>query len=452
MRNRLIFLGILVLSFLLNLTSLNAVAATEEEKDILELYKLAKAKDPIVGRSKARFEAAEADYDISLSALLPRINASAAERKFWHTVENYNSSGDMNGTYEGYNYSFTGQQPLFNLPSYLQLSASNYGVKGADAGLKAAQQDLMVRLMNAYVALLKAQADEKLYRDELGRVGKILQQAEAFLKAGTGDIIAVYEAKARLDSASADLIKTQAQLSTAEQALASLTGITVKKIKGFPRTEPRGPQPADISWWLDTMQQNSQTIRQATEELKQASKYSSANLAGHLPTIQLSGGYTVDKGSTFLPKVETKQWYVGVNISLPIYSGGETVARTRRAVAGESERRSMLDEAQDQNTKRLKDSFLNLQYNVSLNEAYRRKHESAELQLKATQKGRSIGTRTAIDLLNAEQSYAVSRRDLIHSLYDNLLRNIELKANAGILVEEDMEKLNSLLIPPPAKP
>lgn len=107
----------------------------------------------------------------------------------------------------------------------------------------------------------------------------------------------------------------------------------------------------------------------------------------------------------------------------------------------------MLEDTQDQNTKRLKDAFLNLQYNVSLAEAYRRKHESAELQLKATQKGRSIGTRTAIDLLNAEQTYAVSRRDLTHSLYDNLLRHLELKATAGILAEDDVARLNSFLVP-----
>jgi len=141
--------------------------------------------------------------------------------------------------------------------------------------------------------------------------------------------------------------------------------------------------------------------------------------------------------------VETRQWYIGANVSLPIYSGGETIARTRRAVAGESERRFMLEDARDQQTKRVKESFLNLKYNVSLAEAYQRKYASMELQLKATLKGREIGTRTAIDLLNAEQSYAVSHRDLVSVLYDNLQRRLELKAAAGILTESDLALLNS---------
>lgn len=416
-----------------------APSAQAEEAGILELYALAKAKDPIVGKAEARLEAGRADQEIAWAALLPRISASAAQRQLWHTVLNYGPS-TTEGSYDGYNYGVSGQLPILNLPSHLQAAAASAGLKSAEAGTTAAQQDLIVRLVNSYVALLKAQADEHLYRDELSRVSKILEQAEAFLKAGTGDIIAVYEAKARMDSAAADLIKTEAVRRIAEQELSSLTGINVVKVKDLKVKTPFGPDPNDLGWWLEIMRKNNPSILQAQEDLVQAGHYSDANRAGHLPTIQLSGGYSVDKGSTFLPEVETQQWYIGIGVSFPIYSGGEVVARTRRAVAGESERRFMLVEVQDKNAKQLKEAFLNLQYNISLAEAYRRKADSAELQLKATLKGREIGTRTAIDLLNAEQSHAVSRRDLANALYDNLLRHLQLRAAAGMLSEEDLRK------------
>lgn len=413
-----------------------------EEKGILELYALAKAKDPVIGRAQARLDAGKADQDVAWAGVLPRISASATQRRFWHTVHNYGAS-TIDGSYTGYNYGVNGQLPLLNVSSYHQISASNAGVRSAEAGAVAARQDLLVRMLNNYVALLKARADEQLYRDELARVGKILEQAEAFLKSGTGDIIAVYEARARMDSAAADLIKTEAQRRIAEQNLASLTGITVTDVRGMAVDKPKGPQPADQGWWLDQVKQKNPVVLQAREDLQQAVQVSKANWSGHLPTAQLIGGYTVDKGSTFLPEVETRQWYVGASISLPIYSGGETSARTRRAVAAESERRFMLDDIQEQNTKKVKEAFLSLQYNASLAEAYKRKYESAELQLKATRKGREIGTRTAIDLLNAEQTYAISRRDLNNALYDNLVRYFELKAAAGILDEEDLNGLGS---------
>lgn len=440
MRNKL-FMGTVALGAVLNLCSVSAAA----ENNILELYSLAKAKDPVVGKANARLEAGKADQDLSWSGLLPRISATGSTRQFWHTVLNYGPD-TIEGSYAGFSYSVSGQVPILNVPSYLQLAASDAGVKSADAGIDMARQDLIVRLINAYIALLKSQADEKLFRDELTRVGKILEQAEAFLKAGTGDIIAVYEAKARMDSAAADLIKTESQRNIAEQALSSLTGIAITTVKDILITQPVGAQPNELPWWLETMQKQNPNLRQAKEDLSQAEHYSSANRAGHLPTVQFIGGYTADKGSTFLPDVETRQWYIGASISIPIYSGGETAARTRRAVASESERRFILVDAQDQTTKRLKDAFFNLQYNLSLAEAYKRKQESAQLQLTATQKGRSIGTRTAIDLLNAEQTYAVSRRDLTHALYDNLLRRLELKAAAGILSENDLIELNTTTI------
>jgi outer membrane protein len=439
MRNKLLLAAVIACCAC---TGLAPDTARAEAKTITELYTLAKAKDPVLGRSAARLEAGKADQEIAWAAVLPRISASASQRRFWHTVINYGPS-TTDGSYEGFNYAVGGQVPLFNVPSYLQIAAADAGLKSAEAGTDSAQQDLIVRLVDGYVKLLKAQADEQLYRDELARLGEILKQAEALLKVGAGDIIAVYEAKARMNSAAADLIKAESQNRLAQQILSSLTGITVTAVKDIPVKTASNADPADIDWWVETMRKQNPGIRQAQEDLNQAKHMSNANRAGHLPTIQFSGGYSVDKGSTFLPEVETKQWYIGASVSLPIYSGGETVARTRRAMAGESERRYMLDDSLDQSLRRLKETFLTLQYNVSLVEAYKRKLESMEMQLKATLKGREIGTRTAIDLLNAEQSYAVARRDLTHALYDNIQRNLELRAAAGILSEAGLSTLDS---------
>lgn len=415
------------------------------ERDILELYRLAKAKDPALARADARLESGKADKEIAWSALMPRISANGSVRQFWTRVLDY-SPQPIDGEYTGYSYGAGGTVSVFNMPSYYQISAASAGISSAESGIRAVRQDLIVRLFDAYVRYLKGQADEKLYRDELGRVGKVLEQTEAFLKAGTGDIIAVYEAKARMDSAAADLVKAEGQLRLAQQNLASLTGVAVDAVQAIAIDKSTGPQPAELEWWVNTMRQNSPALLQARKDLEQAAESRKAAQSGHLPMIDGNGGYTVDKGSTFLPKVETDQWYAGVRINISIYSGGETSARTRRALAGESERRAVLDDAQDQAIKRLKEAYLNLAYNHSLVEAYQRKKESAGLQLKAVQKGRTIGTRTAIDILNSEQAYAVSCRDLAAAQYDNIQRRLELKSAAGILDENELTELNGMLV------
>ncbi|HXE96408.1 MAG TPA: TolC family protein [Dongiaceae bacterium] len=436
MRSKLGFSAIAALILILCLLSGIAQA---QERDLLELYRLAKAKDPSVSRAEARLEAGKADKEIAWSALHPRISANGSLRHFWHEVLDYPGAVDpIKGEYAGYSYGAGATQWIFNMPAYYQITAAGSGISSAESGAQAERQDLIVRLFNAYILFLKAKADEKLYQDELSRVTKILDQSEAFLKAGTGDIIAVYEAKAHMDSAAADLVKTQGQLRLAQQNLAGLSGVTVDDVKDIAVNKSSGPMPAELEWWLDTMRKNNPALLQAGYDLTNAEESRKSAYAGHLPTIQGYGGYTVDKGSTFLPTVATNQWYVGIGINVPIYSGGENVARTRRALAGEAERRAMLDGAQDQAVRRLKEAYLNLQYNHSLVEAYQRKQESADLQLKAVQKGRAIGTRTAIDLLTSEQSYAISRRDLTAALYDNVLRRMELKSAAGILSEDDL--------------
>jgi outer membrane protein len=419
-------------------------SALAQDRDIMELYRLAKVIDPTVSRAEARLEGGKADKDIAFAALLPRISANASVRQFWTKVLNYNGK-DQDGQYTGFSYGLGGLIPVFNMPSYYQLSAASYGINSAEFGINAARQDLIVRLFDAYVRYLKAKADEKLYRNELSRVGRALEQSEAFLNAGTGDIIAVYEAKARLDGAAAELIKNEGLVRVAQQNLASLTGIMPDSVREITSDSYMVLQPADLEWWVATMQQKNPAVLQAREDILQTEEYSRAANAGHYPVIQGNGGFTADKGSTFLPKVETDQWYLGIGINIPIYSGGETSARTRRALAGEAERRAILNDAQERAIRTLKETYLSLQYNISLVDAYKRKLDSSELQLKAVQKGRDIGTRTVIDLLNSEQNYAISRRDLTNARYDVILRQIQLKAAAGILSEDDLQTVNNSL-------
>lgn len=435
MRDKPRLIAIASLSLALLLPSL-APAGEVKERDMRELYTLAKGKDPGINRAEAALDSGRADKEIARAALLPKISANGSVREFWHKVLYYSSP--MEGQYTGFSYGAGGTLPILNVPAYRQLSVADAGIDSAEAGIIQARQDLIKRLAQAYIALLKAKADEKLYQDEVCRVRKILEQAEAFLKEGTGDIIAVYEAKARVDNAAAELIKTEGQLRLAQQNLSILSGVDVASVRDVPIENSHGPQPADIQWWIDTMLQRHPALVKSRLDLLQAEESVRAVSANHYPTIDGNGGYTVDKGSTFLPKVETRQWYAGLRLNFPIYSGGDTVARTRRAVAAESETRAQRDEAQENAIRKLKEAYVTLEYSDSLVAAYRQKHESALVQLKATRKGREIGTRTAIDLLNAEQSYAVSRRDLCASLYDNLLRQIELKAAAGIVSESDL--------------
>jgi outer membrane protein len=197
------------------------------------------------------------------------------------------------------------------------------------------------------------------------------------------------------------------------------------------------------------MEKEQPLIRQAREGLVQMTEQRKGAKSEYLPVLQASGGYDVNRGTAALPTAEVRQWFVGATMSLPLYSGGETSAKVRRAVASEEERRHTFDETMDQQRENVKQAFFNLRYNISLIKALDQRKASAEIQLAAVKKGRKIGTRNAIDVLNAEQTYSLALRDFRYALYDNIIRVIQLKSAAGILAEADISGLSIMEAPAP---
>jgi outer membrane protein len=415
---------------------------TETAKNIWELYLLVKAKDPDLGRAQARLAGSKADVDIVFAGLLPHVSASGGLSFINQTLFNY-TPGEQESSVLGYSYELTVQAPLLHVPTLYNLSAATANQRGADAGVSVARQNLMVKFTDAYFGVLKAQGDRENAKEEIARLRQVLDQATAFLKAGTGDIIAVYEAKARLDSVFADLDRSESNLTIAEQRLSTIVGKQVTTVTNYLQKYPHGPEPNDLEWWLSTMEKQDPQVCQAREGLTQTQLMEKSAKAERLPVLDVLAGYNANKGSAFLPNVETNQWSLGATITLPLYSGGETSARIRRAAADEVERGFLLEQVLEQRRDNLRQIYFNLIYNVSLIKALEQKKSSAEIQLNAIKKGRSIGTRTAVDLLNAEEAYAVAQRDLNNALYDNIVGVIQLKSAAGILDEADISAITT---------
>jgi outer membrane protein len=421
-------------------------ATDQPPATIMELYLAAKANDPVLRRSEAKVSGSKADSDVLLSTLLPHLDSSAGIKQISQTLSNY-TPNDVNNNYSALNYNVTARMTLLHVPTLYSLSAAAAGISIEQAGVVAARQNLIVKLTDSYFSLLKAQVDKQIALGEINRLKLVLDQSKAFLKAGTGDIIAVYEAQSRLDSASADLTRSESTLRLAEQKLSTVVGKPVRSIVNYLPRAPEGPNPDNLDWWVATMEREQPAIRQAREGLTQTSEQRKAAKAEYFPILQASGGYDVNRGTAALPTAEVRQWFVGASISLPLYSGGETAAKVRRAVASEEERRLVLDETMDQQRESVKQAFYNLRYNISFIKALEQKKASAEIQLAAVSKGRKIGTRNAVDVLNAEQAYSIALRDHQYALYDNFIRVIQLKSAAGILAEEDVTEVSRAVAP-----
>lgn len=433
------------LSALLLIAACLLPCTASAKDDLLTLYSLALSKDPYVGRSRARLDLSRADTRIALSQMLPRVDANAGINWISHTTLNSGPT-DISGSFTGNSYGFGVRLPVFQLQSVLGLAASRASVRAADAALAGSRQEMMVQLAQAYFALLRGRSDEIFYRGQLQRFASILRQAEAMDRAGTGDVMQLHEARARMDSAAAEMLRAENQRRVAEQQLGSLAGREVTEVRDLGAYRPLGPEPAELQWWLDTLMKRHPALVNARETLVQAELQRKAAKAGHLPVLQASAGYAVSKGSTFLPQVETRQWYAGFNISLPLYSGGETAARTERAVAAESEQGFVLTAVREQALQKLKKAYMNLEYVTALISSLNQKKVSAETQLDAIRSGYDKGTRTTAELMQAENYYALARRDLVNAHYDHAYYSMELKSMAGVLEEADLVAMNGRLV------
>ncbi len=429
-----------------NETGLNQVVgddkiAGQTSETIWDLYLSAMANDPALGRSRARVRGSRADSDQLFSTLLPHLDSSAGVQQISQALANYNTPNEVKYDYTSFNYSLVARMTLLNVPAIYSLSAADAALRVEQAGVAASRQSLIVKFTDSYFALLKAQADKQIALGEIKRLKQVYDQSRAFFREGTGDLISVYEAQSRLDGAGAELTKSESTLRLAEQKLSSVVGKPVKSIMNYLPQQPAKADPDDLAWWVATMEKEQPTLKQAREGLVQSAEQRKSVKAEYLPVLQTSGGYSVSRGTPDLPAAEVRQWFVGASLSVPWYSGGETAAKIRRAVASEEERRHAFDETIEQQRENVKQAFYNLQYNFSLIKALEQKMTSAEIQLDAVKKGRNMGVRNAIDLLNAEQAYSLTLRDYKYALYDNFIRVFQLKSAAGILVDADIAEV-----------
>lgn len=421
---------------------------TEPAADtIWDLYLAAKSNDPVLGRAEARVKGSKADRKVLFSTLLPHLDSNIGVQQVSQNLSNYNAQTNGNYDYTSLHYNVTARMTLLHVPTIHSLSAAAASLRGEQAGVAVARQNLIVRFTDSYFALLKAQADKQIALGEIKRLKQVLDQAQNFYKEGIGDIIAVYEAKSRLDGATADLTKSESTLRLAEQKLSSVVGKPVSMIANYLPQPPVKPDPDNLDWWVATMEREQPLLRQAREGLAQSAEQRKSVKAEHLPILQATGVYDTNRGTAALPTAEVRQWYVGASISMPLYSGGETDAKISRAVASEEERQHSFNETMDQQRDNIKQAFYNLRYNISLIRAMEQKMASAEIQLDAVKSGRNIGTRNAIDLLNAEQTYSIALRDYKYALYDNFIRAIQLKSSAGILDEVDVFEISKTSSP-----
>lgn len=410
--------------------------------DLLQAYGHALASDPALAQAQATLDADLQGKPLARSALLPHLAMAAGEAKNNAGITGFGLP--ISAYYISNSFSVTLTQSILNGPAMAALSQADNRVQAAEAGLVYAQQQLALKVVNAYFGVLQSRALEKVAQEELKLFDNINDQTKATLEVGTGDAIAVAESRARLDAAQTDLVKARNAVRVSTRALERLTHQPLPSLDDLGGFEPLLPQPDQSEPWVETALANQPLVRQGEAQLKLAQDQTDINRRARWPVVNLQGITQHTLGTPF-PGLDINQRGVGVNLSMPLFDSGQISASVDQAEAQKRAAQNALANVRDQVTLDTQTAFLNLQDSVAQLRSAEAALKSAKVSLEGTRTGFEIGTRSIIDLLTVAASYIRAEQDYHIARYTHVMARIGLKAASGLLSRADLESINALL-------
>ena len=412
-------------------------------QSLQELYDAARNYDAAYLSAKAAAQAAEhraAQADALLrpsAALSSSATLTMADAPRVGTGDNNALGATMSGKY-----------PLINKGTAPTIEQSRKAMQVTQADLEAVEQDLIVRLSQAYFDVLAAQDALATTRASKAAITEQLASAKRNFEVGTATITDTREAQARFDLASAQEIAAENDLRTKRIALDQVVGRSNVAPKGLGKAAPLpAPLPADAEAWASQADSGHPSVRKARLGLDVARLETEKARAAESFTVDAVGsvGATRYSGSSAsLPGI-TKSATVGVQLNWPLYTGGATQNRIKETLALEDKSRNDVDAARRAVTQATRQAFFGVQSGLAQVKALEAAESSSQLALEATQLGYKVGVRVNLDVLNAQTQLFQTRRDLAKARYDVILGGLKLRLASGQLKPADVAAVNALL-------
>lgn len=430
---------------------LAAVASlTTGAADLLDVYHQAQASDPTFEAARYTLEAVQQRLPQARAGLLPTVAANGGDsRTRANTVFSNTPSLDRN--VHTWNWALQLTQPIVRVQNIFAYSEAEALVEQAMAQFAQAEQDLILRVAQAYFDVVVAEESIAVADAQVKATGEQLAIAKRGFEAGTAAVTDVHEAKSRLDLARAQQVSAVNDLENKRSELEKLVGeIPAALSRLRPRVVAPRPDPSDPQAWVSQAKENHPTVRAQRAALAAAEATVSKNRSEYLPTLDLNASYGANSSSGSLTTpvnystlAHTKA--AGVQLNIPLFTGGATNAKVAEALANRSKTQADLESAKRQAGTDAKQAFAGIVNGLAQIDALESAVESGRSAVTGNQRGYLLGVRINIDVLNAEQQLYTSQRNLAKARYDTLLQGLKLKAAAGVLGEADLATVNGLL-------
>ncbi len=407
-------------------------------EDLLQVYRQSMESDPALKAAAASQQASQEAKPQARALLLPSVGVTASRGSTFGVVGV--STGSDGGNTHSYAIGLT--QPVYNRASQVQQRLAEETIKQADTDFNNAQNDLILRVAQGYFGVLAAIDNLTFATAEKNAFARQLEQANRRFEVGLATITDVYDAQARFDGAVSSEIDAINKLANARELLRQLTGQDYAQLNLLSERMPLAlPNPNDPEQWVRMALDNNLTLRSAGFGVEQARENIQLQKAGHYPSLDLNAN-RADVDTAFTRTISSQ---VNLQLTIPLYSGGAVSSRSRQAAYNYEASRQNLENLQRDAVRTVRNAYRGQETSISQIKALDQTRVSTRSALEATQAGYEVGTRTIVDVLNAERNVYLAEREYAAARYSYIANFLVLKQAAGQLSEEDMVEINGWL-------
>ena len=419
-----------------------ACMSAAQAQSLLELYEAAKNYDATVLAARANAKAAE--YKAAQADALSLPSASLSGNATASYLNQPRGTGDTNAL----GATVSGRFPLLNRANEASISQARRSLQLARTDLQSSQQDLIIRLSQAYFDVLTSQQALEATKASKTAITEQLASARRNFEVGTATITDTREAQARFDLAQAQEIAAENDLRTKRIALDQLVGANGVAPKGLRSGLILPPvSPDDVQAWVDKAAGEHPSVIKAALGVELAKLEASKAAAAEKPTVDAVGSVSTTRngGSFATSSGMNSSAQLGLQFNLPLYTGGSTQNRIRETAELEGKARNDLAAAQRSVSQATRQAFFGLQSGRAQIKALEAAEASSRLALEATQLGYRVGVRVNLDVLNAQTQLFQTRANLAKAMNDSVLAGLRLKLASGQLTPQDLAEVSGLL-------
>lgn len=421
--------------------------------DLINAYRDALTYDAQYTAARSTRDAGLEKLPQARAGLLPTLTANVNTMyNKQESLMRLNGAEPIHANYNSNGWNVQLSQPLFRWQNWVSYSQAELAVTASELELRNAQQDLILRVSQAYFEMLLAEESIATANAQIIAIQEQLTAAKKNFEMGAATITDTHEAQARFDLATAQKLAAESDLLVKQAALRTLTGkpiVAVRKLRQ--KVVMTAPQPAEIGAWADQASSNNLKVLMQQSNAEIAGREIEKQKAGHLPTIDLVATRgTAATGTSIAygiprPGTDVDTTTVGVQLTMPIFTGGSVNSKAREAVALKEKALAELDQARRGAALDARQAYLGVSSGLAQVKAYEAALTSSQSSVESNKLAFKHGVRINIDVLNAQSQLYETRQKWIKAQVDTLLAQLRLKSAVGDLSDSDLLVINGML-------